>query len=85
MNVNDLFTKNGKALEHADYIHLFNDNRGARFKEEYKYLISEAINKRHMTVEKYNVAENVQETLDQICETKGLESRLMKRLKKLSQ
>jgi hypothetical protein len=60
---------------------LYNDSRGAVFKDAYKALIREAIAKKVITVEKFIIAENIQEELYQISETRGFEYTLIECLK----
>jgi len=81
LNIGDFFIEKLTVNDDFDYKVLFSDSRGAAFKEEYKFLISEAVSKKIITVEKYIVAENIQDELCTICETKGLESSLLRRLK----
>ncbi|MBB6447995.1 hypothetical protein [Bacillus benzoevorans] len=81
MILENSFIKRDAVDGNFDYKNLYNDNRGAVFKEEYKSLIREAISKEIITVVKFIVAENVRGELEQICEAKGLERILIERLK----
>jgi len=51
------------------------------FKENYKDLISEAISVNAITIEKFVIAENVENELDQLIDEKGHEKSLLRRLK----
>lgn len=64
-----------------DYHTLYSDSRGAVFKEDYKHLISEAISEHAIIIEKFVIAENVADELDEILDTKGLEGMLLRLLK----
>lgn len=81
MNIEDLFIKSVTVDENFNYKVLYNDSRGAVFKEEFKSLIRQAISKKIITVEKFIIAENVQDELYQICETKGFGYSLINCLK----
>lgn len=64
-----------------DYKLLYSDSRGAIFKTEYKALISEAIQKGIITIEKFIISEDAEDELFHIIETKGIQQRLLNRLK----
>lgn len=81
MNIKKIFIGNAIVDDDFDYKVLYNDSRGAVFKDEYKALIREAISKNIITVEKFIVAENIQEDLYQISNTKGFEYSLIECLK----
>lgn len=81
LNIENLFIKKVTLDDDLNYKMLYNDSRGAVFKDEYKALIREAISKNIITVEKFIIAENVEEELYQISETRGFEYTLIKCLK----
>lgn len=81
LNIENFFVENITLGENFDYKALYNDSRGACYKEEYKSLIRGAIRNKAITVEKFLIAENVQEQLYKIGETKGHEYTLIKNLK----
>ncbi|QLK09426.1 hypothetical protein BMG_6201 (plasmid) [Priestia megaterium] len=81
MNIENLFVKKIATDENFDYKILYNDTRGAVFKDEYKSLIRQAIEKRVITIDTFIVAENVQEELYTISEIKGFEYNLINCLK----
>ncbi|WP_140457092.1 hypothetical protein [Priestia megaterium] len=81
MNIEDLFVKKISTDENFDYKILYNDSRGAVYKDEYKSLIRQAIEKRVITIDTFIVAENVQEELYTISEIKGFEYNLINCLK----
>ncbi|MGG3802523.1 hypothetical protein [Metabacillus fastidiosus] len=81
MNIENLFVKQVAIEEDFDYKVLYNDDRGAGFKDENKALIREAISKGVITVEKFILAENIQEELYQISETRGSDYTLVECLK----
>lgn len=64
-----------------DYRTLYSDSRRAKFKEDYKDLINEAISMNAITIEKFVIAENVEDELNQIIDTKGHERNLLRHLK----
>lgn len=81
LNIENLFIKNITLDEDFDYKALYNDSRGAGYKEEYKSLIRGAIRNKAITVEKFLITESVQEQLYKISETRGHEYTLIGRLK----
>lgn len=81
LSIENLFIKKVTDDEGFNYKVLYNDSRGAVYKDEYKSLIKEAIKKKIITVERFIVAENVQDELYQICETKGIQYTLVECLK----
>lgn len=81
MDIENLFIKKVTVDEDFNYKVLYNDSRGAVFKDEYKALIREAISKKVITVEKFIIAENIQDELYQISETRGFEYTLIECLK----
>ncbi|MDQ8733865.1 hypothetical protein [Paenibacillus sp. LHD-38] len=68
MNIEELFTAKLPLGKDFQYMDLYNDSRGAVFKEHYKSLIKQAIAKNVITVEKYLVAENAKDKLYEIVE-----------------
>ncbi len=76
-----MFLKQAAVGEDFNYKVLYNDSRGAVYKDEYKSLIREAIEKNFIAIEKFIIAENVQEELYQIIETKGVQYTLIECLK----
>ncbi|OIJ14266.1 hypothetical protein BKP37_08805 [Anaerobacillus alkalilacustris] len=81
MNIEDVFIKKVELDDDFSYKDLYNDDRGASFKEQNKTLISKAILKKLITVEKFVLAENVQDELSEITEVKGIERSFIQRLK----
>ncbi|WP_144469670.1 hypothetical protein [Bacillus thuringiensis] len=81
MDIEELFLKQAAVGEDFNYKVLYNDSRGAVYKDEYKSLIREAIEKNFIAIEKFIIAENVQEELYQIIETKGVQYTLIECLK----
>lgn len=82
LNIENLFTKRITVDDEFNYKALYNDDRGAVHKDAYKSLIKEAIEKKIITVEKFIIAENIQDELYRICdETKGYQYTLMECLK----
>jgi hypothetical protein len=81
LDFENLFINKVKLDDDFNYKVLYNDSRGAVFKEEYKALIREAISKNLITVEKFIIAENVQDDLYKISDTKGFEYTLLECLK----
>lgn len=81
LSIEKLFNRIVAMDENFDYQTLYNDNRGAMFKNEYKSLMRNAIAKKMITVEKWIIAENVQDELDQLCESKGIQRSLINCLK----
>ncbi|MEH7354011.1 hypothetical protein V7150_10575 [Neobacillus drentensis] len=81
MNIEKLFIKKVTVDDDFNYKALYNDSRGAVFKDEYKALIREAISKKIITVEKFIIAENIQDELYKISDTKGFEYTLIECLK----
>jgi len=81
VNIEDLFIKKIAVDDNFNYKVLYNDSRGAVFKDGYKDLLREAILKKVITVEKFIIAENVQEELHQISMTKGFQYHLIDNLK----
>lgn len=82
LNIENLFLKKIPEDDDFNYMVLYNDSRGAVYKEEYKSLIKEAISKKIITVEKFIIAENVQDELYQIIEeAKGIQYNLIEWLK----
>ncbi|MDQ0176267.1 hypothetical protein [Bacillus chungangensis] len=81
MSIEKLFIKRVAVDEGVDYKALYNDSRGAVYKDEYKSLIKEAIKKNIITIEKFIIAENVQDELYQICDIKGIQYTLIQCLK----
>lgn len=82
MNIEDLYLKSTDLEENFSYKFLYNDSRGAIFKDEHKTLIREAMSKGIITVEKFVLAKDVQDELYLILErTKGLHYTLIECLK----
>ncbi|MBP1906304.1 hypothetical protein J2Z32_002953 [Paenibacillus turicensis] len=82
MDIEKLFIKGIKIDDRFSYKSLYNDDRGAVHKDSYKFLLSEAISKGIITVEKYLIAEDVREELFHINESsKGLQYTLVQCLK----
>lgn len=81
MDIDKLAVQKVPVNDPFDYQVLYSDSRGAIFKDEYKQFIREAISTHAMTIEKFVIAENVGNELDQIIDTKGLERILLSRLK----
>lgn len=82
MNFESLFIKRITVDNNFNYKSLYNDDRGAVYKDEYKSLIREAISKSVITVEKFLIAEDVQDELYQISQdSKGLKYTLVELLK----
>jgi hypothetical protein len=82
MDFESLFIKKITVDNNFSYKSLYNDDRGAVFKDEYKSLIREAMSKGIITVEKFLIAEDVQDELYQINEdSKGLRYTLVELLK----
>jgi len=81
LNIEKLAIKKEPVDTNFDYSTLYNDSRGAMFKEDYKDFISESISVNAITVEKFVIAENVENELDQIIDAKGYEEKLLRRLK----
>jgi len=82
MDLESLFIKRITMDDNFNFKSLYNDDRGAVHKDAYKSLISEAISKGVITVEKFLIAEEVQDELYQISEdSKGLKYTLVELLK----
>ncbi|MGO4694427.1 hypothetical protein AB4Z50_09105 [Paenibacillus sp. 2TAB26] len=82
MDFEGLFIKKITVENNFSYKSLYNDDRGAVYKDEYKSLIREAMTKGIITVEKFLIAEDVQDELYQISEdSKGLKYTLVELLK----
>ncbi|RST61215.1 hypothetical protein D5F11_003985 [Siminovitchia terrae] len=81
MNIENLFINQVTVDDEFNYKVLYNDSRGAGFKDEYKALIREAISKKVIIVEKFIIAENIQDELYEISDTKGFEHTLIECLK----
>lgn len=81
MDIEKLAIRKVSIDDDCDYHALYSDSRGAIFKEDYKHLIREAISRNAITIEKFVIAENVGDELDQIIDTKGVEKILVNRLK----
>ncbi|MEM5626875.1 hypothetical protein AAHB47_25410 [Bacillus wiedmannii] len=81
LDIEKLFPKQVAVDEDFNYKVLYNDSRGASYKDEYKSLIREAIEKNFIAIEKFIIAENVQDELYQISETKGTQYTLIECLK----
>lgn len=81
LDIENLFIKKVTVDDDFNYKVLYNDSRGAVFKDEYKALIREAISKKVITVEKFIIAENIRDELYQISDTKGFGYTLIERLK----
>ncbi|EML6323900.1 hypothetical protein QCQ60_004184 [Bacillus cereus] len=81
MDIEELFLKQVEIGGDFNYKVLYNDSRGAVYKDEYKSLIREAIEKNFIEIEKFIIAEDVQDELYQICETKGIQYTLIECLK----
>lgn len=81
MDIEKIAIRNVLIDEDFDYRTLFSDSRGAILKEEMKFLISESISQKEITIEKFVIAENVEDELFDIIETKGLQRLFLRRLK----
>ena len=72
VNIEEQFLSEILLSDDFNYKDLYNDGaRGAIFKDQYKSLIKQAIEKKVIVVKKFIVAENVQEELYKIVEEKG--------------
>jgi hypothetical protein len=85
MNIEGIFIKKVTLDDDFNYKMLYNDSRGAVFKDEYKALLREAISKKVITVEKFVIAENIQDELYNLSETKGPKYTLIECLKNYHQ
>lgn len=85
LNIEGIFIKKATLDDDFNYKMLYNDSRGAVFKDEYKALLRESVSKNAITVEKYIVAENIQDELYNLSETRGTQYTLIESLKNYHQ